>query len=79
MGAVLRAGVILGEEGVAQHPICKGAHFRAEFLQMAQEKGAIAYVSQRPYPSLALPCLQVSDMRLTIAPLEKTGGSKIGT
>ena len=49
--------------------ICKGAHFRAEFLQMAQEKGAIAYVSQRPYPSLALPCLQVSDMRLTIAPL----------
>ena len=25
--------------------LCKGAHFKAEFLQMAQDKGAIAYVS----------------------------------
>ncbi|MCI8437642.1 MAG: UDP-N-acetylmuramyl peptide synthase, partial [Lawsonibacter sp.] len=30
--------------------LCKGAHFKAEFLQMAQEKGAIAYVSEKPYP-----------------------------
>ena len=25
--------------------ICKGAHFKEEFLQMARDKGAIAYVS----------------------------------
>lgn len=49
--------------------ICKGAHFKAEFLAMAQNKGAIAYVSEIPYPEIALPCLQVSDMRRTIAPL----------
>ncbi len=49
--------------------LCKGAHFKAEFLQMAWEKGAIAYVSQVPYPEVDLPCVQVSDMRLAIAPL----------
>ncbi len=49
--------------------ICKGAHFKEEFLQMARDKGAIAYVSEQPYPKIDLPCLLVNDMRLTIAPL----------
>ena len=49
--------------------ICKGAHFKAEFLAMAQDKGAIAYVSETPHPESSLPCLRVNDMRLTIAPL----------
>ena len=49
--------------------LCKGAHFKEEFLQMARDRGAIAYVSEQPYPSVNLPCLQVNDMRLTIAPL----------
>lgn len=49
--------------------LCKGAHFKAEFLQMAQDKGAIAYVSQTPYPDSPLPCVLVSDMRGAIAPL----------
>lgn len=49
--------------------ICKGAHFKAEFLKMAQDRGAIAYVSERPYPDADLPCVLVRDMRLTIAPL----------
>ena len=49
--------------------ICKGAHFKEEFLQMARDRGAIAYVSEQPYPSVNLPCLQVNDMRRTIAPL----------
>lgn len=49
--------------------ICKGAHFKAEFLTMAQDRGAIAYVSQTPYPQSSLPCLLVSDMRRAIAPL----------
>ena len=49
--------------------ICKGAHFKAEFLEMARDRGAFAYVSEKPYPGAGLPCLQVKDMRLTIAPL----------
>ena len=49
--------------------LCKGAHFKEEFLQMARDRGAIACVSEQPYPSVNLPCLQVNDMRLTIAPL----------
>ena len=52
--------------------LCKGAHFKAEFLQMAQEKGAIAYVSEKPYPESPLPCLLVSGMRSYdhISPIE---------
>ena len=49
--------------------VCKGAHFKAEFLQMARDKGAMAYVSLEPYPQVDLPCIQVTDMRETIAPL----------
>lgn len=49
--------------------LCKGAHFKGEFLQMARDRGAAAYVSEQPYPEVDLPCLQVSDMRRTIAPL----------
>ncbi len=49
--------------------LCKGAGFRPEFLQQARDRGAVAYVSQTPYPQVALPCIQVTDMRLAIAPL----------
>ena len=49
--------------------ICKGAHFKPEFLAMAKDKGAMAYVSLTPYPEVDLPCILVSDMRRTIAPL----------
>ena len=49
--------------------ICKGAHFKAEFLTMAQNRGAVAYVSETPYPQSSLPCVQVNAMRRTIAPL----------
>ena len=49
--------------------LCKGAHFRPEFLEAAREKGAFAYVSETIYPKAELPCIQVSDMRQAIAPL----------
>ena len=49
--------------------LCKGAHFQVEYLQAAREKGAMAYVSQTPYPQVDLPCILVPDMRLAIAPL----------
>jgi len=49
--------------------ICKGAHFKPEFLTMAKSKGAVAYISLTPYPEVDLPCILVIDMRRTIAPL----------
>ena len=49
--------------------LCKGAHFRPEFLEAAREQGAFAYVSETPYPQASLPCIQVTDMRQAIAPL----------
>ena len=49
--------------------ICKGTHFKEDFLRVARDKGAAAYVSLTPYPAVDLPCILVTDMRLTIAPL----------
>ena len=49
--------------------ICKGAHFKPEFLAMAKDKGTVAYISLTPYPEVDLPCILVSDMRLSLAPL----------
>ena len=49
--------------------ICKGAHFKPEFLTMAKDKGAVAYISLTSYPEVDLPCILVNDMRRTIAPL----------
>ena len=63
--------------------ICKGAHFKPEFLRMAQDKGAVAYVSETPYPQFSLPCIRVNDMRRAIAPLadlyfgHPSGGLKV--
>ena len=48
--------------------LCKGLHFRAEYLHQAAEKGAFAYVSERAYPEVDLPCILVKDMRRVIAP-----------
>jgi len=47
--------------------ICKGAAFREQYLLDALEKGAAAYVSQRPYPSAPGPCIQVTDVRSAMA------------
>ena len=49
--------------------ICKGAHFRAEYLAQAAQKGAFAYISETPYPQVELPCVLVSDIRRVLAPL----------
>ena len=48
---------------------CKGAHFKREFLADAARRGAFAYVSERAYPEVDLPCVLVKDMRRVIAPL----------
>ena len=47
--------------------ICKGAHFKVEFLQSAMEQGAFAYIAEKPYEGVDLPCLQVTNVRLTMA------------
>ena len=49
--------------------LCKGAHFKPEYLADAARRGAFAYISERAYPEVDLPCILVRDMRQTIAPL----------
>ena len=49
--------------------LCKGAHFKADYLAQAAQKGAFAYVSEAPYPQVKLPCIPVSDIRRALAPL----------
>ena len=48
--------------------ICKGLHFKAQYLADAADKGAFAYVSEIAYPEVELPCILVKDMRQVIAP-----------
>ncbi len=51
--------------------ICKGAHFKKEYLLSAMEKGAVAYVSETDY-EVSCPCIIVSDIRLAMARLAKS-------
>lgn len=45
--------------------LCKGAHFKEEYLKSAAEKGAVAYVSEKDY-NIDIPCISVSDVRLAM-------------
>ncbi len=45
---------------------CKGEHFKAEYLIMAKNKGALLYISETKY-EIDLPCLLVSDIRLAMS------------
>lgn len=48
--------------------LCKGMAFKREYLNMAKEKGALAYLSEEDY-HLSLPFIQVSSVRDVLAPL----------
>lgn len=43
--------------------ICKGATFKAKYLQEAAEKGVRAYLSETKFPEVDLPYVQVKDIR----------------
>ena len=47
--------------------VCKGAHFKAEFLDMAQSRGAVAYASEKRWPDSPLPCILLADLRRAMA------------
>ena len=47
--------------------ICKGAHFEVSYLEAAVEKGAIAYLSEKAYQEVSIPCIQVTDVRAAMA------------
>lgn len=47
--------------------LCKGAHFKEQYLRDAIAKGALAYVAERPYPGALAPCVQVTDIRRAMA------------
>lgn len=46
--------------------ICKGRAFKTTYLEQAAAAGAVAYVSETPYPSVELPGLIVRDVRLSM-------------
>lgn len=47
--------------------VCKGRHFREEYLRQAAAQGAFCYLSQQEYPDVSIPCIRVSDIRLAMA------------
>ena len=47
--------------------LCKGRHFREEYLCQAAAQGAFCYVSEQEYPGVSLPCIQVNDIRMAMA------------
>lgn len=46
--------------------ICKGANFRESYLDMAIEKGAVAYVSETDY-NKEVPCILVNDVKKSLS------------
>ncbi|MGI6029881.1 MAG: acetylglutamate kinase [Eubacteriales bacterium] len=47
--------------------LCKGAHFREQFLRDALAAGALCYVAEKPYEGVEAPCLLVKDVRRAMA------------
>lgn len=47
--------------------ICKGPHFKLEYLKEAMERGAISYIAEQEYPlDGEVPHIIVSDIRVAI-------------
>ncbi|NLL18716.1 MAG: UDP-N-acetylmuramoyl-L-alanyl-D-glutamate--2,6-diaminopimelate ligase [Clostridia bacterium] len=46
--------------------VCKGAGFKEEYLDMAIEKGAVAYISQKDYHK-DIPCIMVSNAQKALS------------
>ena len=49
--------------------ICKGAHFKPQYLAEAAVRGAFAYVSETAYPDVNLPCIRANEIRRAMARL----------
>ena len=49
--------------------VCKGEHFRQEFLVSAARSGAFCYLSEKEYPTAGIPCIPVKDIRKSMAML----------
>ncbi len=47
--------------------ICKGAHFKEQYLQDAVSKGALAYLAETPYENVTIPCVRVTEIRHAMA------------
>ena len=47
--------------------LCKGSHFREEFLEAARERGAFLYAGETIYPNCPLPGLRLTDLRRAMA------------
>ena len=52
--------------------ICKGAHFRKEYLESAREQGAVCYISENEYDVEGIASIIVSDIRKAMPVLALT-------
>ena len=43
--------------------LCKGSHFREEYLEAARKRGAFLYAGEALYPDCPLPGLRLTDLR----------------
>ena len=48
---------------------CKGVHFKVDYLIQASDHGAVAYVSEKHYDEVTIPCVLVSDIRRAMSVL----------
>ena len=55
-----------GSAGPGTLFVCKGAHFKREYLLDAAARGAVLYISEIDYQLEDLPCILVSDIRLSM-------------
>ncbi len=49
--------------------LCKGVHFKTQYLQDAVDKGAFAYLSEVEYPEVNIPWIPLTDVRYAMANL----------
>ena len=49
--------------------LCKGVHFKAQYLQDAVNKGAFAYLSEVEYPEVNIPWIPLTNVRYAMANL----------
>lgn len=47
--------------------ICKGAHFKEEYLKSAVENGAFIYIAQHEYVGVNVPCIRTNEVRLAMS------------
>lgn len=52
--------------------VCKGVHFKPQYLNEAIKEGAVCYVSEKEYADVEIPCIIVDDIRVAMKALSES-------